>query len=162
MVEELKKGKQLGSVTYKVHLDGYDQTDLITGQGPSRRHEIFYFTETTLSAARIDDYKYRFTDQPTGWLGPTVKPDMPILINLRLDPFERTGFFNGKDNGSLGYYNWFIYEFWRFVLVQQELAKVAQSFIEFPPMQKGASWNLEALKTELAKKMEEAKTHVSE
>jgi len=72
------------------------------------------------------------------------------------------GFFNGKDNGSLGYYNWFIYEFWRFVLVQQELAKVAQSFIEFPPMQKGASWNLEALKTELAKKMEEAKTHVSE
>jgi len=162
IVEELKKGKQLGGNTYKVHLDGYDQTDFITGKGPSKRHEVFYFTETTLSAARIDDYKYRFTDQPGGWLGATVKPGMPILTNLRIDPFERTGFYNGKDNGSWGYYNWFVYEFWRFVLVQQEIAKAAQSFIEFPPMQKGASFNLEALKAELAKKMEEAKSHTGQ
>src|SRR5438094_5755588 len=129
---------------------------------PPKRHEVFYFTETTLSAARIDDYKYRFTDQPGGWLGATVKPGMPILTNLRIDPFERTGFYNGKDNGSWGYYNWFVYEFWRFVLVQQEIAKAAQSFIEFPPMQKGASFNLEALKAELAKKMEEAKSHTGQ
>src|SRR5437870_2536542 len=162
IVEELKKGKQLDGATYKVHLDGYDQTDLITGKGPSKRHEIFYFTETTLSAARIDDYKYRFTDQPAGWLGSTVKVDFPVLTNLRLDPFERTGMYNGKDNGSLAYYNWFLYEFWRFVFVQQEIAKAARSFIEYPPMQKGASFNLEALKAELAKKMEEAKSHASE
>jgi hypothetical protein len=45
IVEELKKGKQLGERTYKVHLDGYDQTDLITGKGPSKRNELFYFTE---------------------------------------------------------------------------------------------------------------------
>ena len=158
IVGELKHGKQLGDTSYKVHLDGYDQTDLITGKGPSKRHEIFYFTETTLSAARIDDYKYRFTDQPQGWLGSTVKPDMPILVNLRLDPFERTAFYNGRDNGSFAYYNWFVYEFWRFVLVQQEIAKAAQSFLEFPPMQKGASFNLEALKSELTKKMEEVKS----
>jgi len=157
IAEELKKGKQLDGTTYKVHLDGYDQTDLITGKGPSRRHEIFYFTESTLSAARIDDYKYRFTDQPSGWIGATVKPDMPILTNIRLDPFERTGFYNGKDNGSFAYFNWFLYEFWRFVLVQQEIAKAAHSFVEFPPMQKGASFNLESLKAELAKKMEQAK-----
>jgi len=157
IVEELKKGKQLDGTTYKVHLDGYDQTDLITGKGPSNRHEIFYFTESTLSAARIDDYKYRFTDQPSGWIGATVKPDMPILTNIRLDPFERTGFYNGKDNGSFAYFNWFLYEFWRFVLVQQEIAKAAHSFVEFPPMQKGASFNLESLKAELAKKMEQAK-----
>jgi arylsulfatase len=50
-----------------------------------------------------------------------TKVDWPILVNLRLDPFERTGLFNGKDNGSLGYYNWFAYEFWRFVFVQQEV-----------------------------------------
>src|SRR5881409_4076770 len=118
IVEELKKGKQLDGATYKVHLDGYDQTDLITGKGPSKRHEIFYFTESTLSAARIDDYKYRFTDQPAGWLGSTVKVDFPVLTNLRLDPFERTGMYNCKDNGSLAYYNWFLYEFWRFVFVQ--------------------------------------------
>jgi arylsulfatase len=162
IVEELKRGKQLGGVTYKVHLDGYDQTDLITGKGPSKRNEIFYFTETTLTAVRIGDFKYRFTDQPQGWLGATVKVDWPILTNLRLDPFERTGMYNGKDNGSISYYNWFAYEFWRFALVQQEIAKAAKSFIEFPPMQKGASFNLEALKGELTKKMEAAKNRTSE
>ena len=73
IADELKAGKQLGDTTYKVHLDGYNQMDLITGKGPSTRHEIFYFTEGTLSAVRIDDYKYRFTDQPNGWLGATVK-----------------------------------------------------------------------------------------
>jgi arylsulfatase len=153
IVEELKKGKQLGDKTYKVHLDGYDQTDVLTGKGPSKRHEIFYFTESTLSAARIDDFKYRFTDQPNGWLGATVKVDWPILVNLRLDPFERTGMYNGKDNGSIAYYNWFAYEFWRFVFVQKEIARAAQSFIEFPPMQKGASFNLSELKQKLEEKM---------
>jgi arylsulfatase len=90
IAEELRKGKQLGDKTYKVYLDGYNQMDLITGKGPSARHSIFYFTEGTLSAVRLDDFKYRFTDQPGGWLGGTVKVDWPILTNLRLDPFERT------------------------------------------------------------------------
>ena len=156
IAQELLKGKQLGDKTYKVHLDGYDQTDMITGKGPSKRHEVFYFTESTLSAVRVDDYKYRFTDQPNGWLGATVKVDWPILTNLRLDPFERTGMFDGK-NGSLAYYDWFKFEFWRFVFVQQAIAKFAPTFIEYPPMQAGASFNLEALKAEMAKKMEAAK-----
>jgi len=148
ITEELKKGKQLGDTTYKVHLDGYNQTDLITGKGPSARHEVLYFTESTLSAVRIDDYKYRFTDQPTGWLGGTVKVDWPILTNIRLDPFERTGMPNG-DKGSLAFYNWFAYEFWRFVNVQREVAKLAQTAIDFPPMQRGASFNLEAVKAQI-------------
>jgi arylsulfatase len=151
IVSELLKGKQLGDRTYKVHLDGYDQTNLITGKGPSARQEIFYFTEGTLSAVRINDYKYRFTDQPNGWLGATLKVDWPILVNLRLDPFERTGMYNGKDGGSISYYNWFVYEFWRFQFVQQEVAKVAQTAIEFPPMQPGASFNLEAVKAQIEK-----------
>jgi arylsulfatase len=145
MAAGLKKGKQLGDKTYKVHLDGYNQTDLITGKGPSARHEVFYFTEGTPSAVRIDDFKYRFTDQPSGWLGPTVKVDWPILTNIRLDPFERTGTPTAA-SGSLAFYNWFAIEFWRFVLVQQEVAKLAQTALEFPPMQKGASFNLEAVK----------------
>ena len=144
--DELLKGKQLGDRTYKVHLDGYNQMDLITGKGPSARHEILYFTEGTLSAVRIDDYKYRFTDQPGGWLGGTVKLDWPILTNLRLDPFERTGL-----SASLAYYNWFAYEFWRFQFAQKEIATIAQTAIEFPPMQKGASFNLEAVKEQIAK-----------
>jgi len=149
IVAELQKGKQLAGSNYKVHLDGYDQTDLITGKGPSKRNEVFYFAEGTLGAVRVGDYKYRFIDQPNGWLGGTVKVDWPILVNLRLDPFERTGL-----SGSLAFYNWFAYEFWRFVLVQQEIGKYAPTFLEFPPMQKGASFNLEALKEELQKKAE--------
>ena len=151
IVDELKKGKQLGDRTYKVHLDGYDQTDLITSKGPSKRHQIWYFTEGTLSAARINDFKYRFTDQPGGWLGATLKVDWPILTNLRLDPYERLGMFNGKDGGSIAYYNWFAYEFWRFVFVQQQVAQAAQSFIDFPPMQGGASFNMAAIKDQIEK-----------
>ncbi|MFZ0364119.1 MAG: arylsulfatase [Candidatus Cybelea sp.] len=146
IVAELKKGKQLGDRTYKVHLDGYDQTNLITGKGPSNRHEIFYFAEGTLGAVRVNDYKYRFIDQPGGWLGGTVKVDWPILTNIRLDPFERTGM-----TGSLNYYSFFAYNFWRFVLVQEVVAKAAQSAIEYPPMQKGASFNLEAVKEQIQK-----------
>ncbi len=157
IVDELLKGKQIGGTTYKVHLDGFDQTDLLTGKGPSKRHEIFYFAETTLGAVRIDDYKYRFIDQPNGWLGGTVKVDWPILVNLRLDPFERTGL-----SGSLNFYHWFVYEFWRFVFVKQEVAKYAQTFLDYPPMQKGATFNLEALKAELEKKMEMLKSQQSQ
>ncbi len=153
ITDELLKGKKIDGRTYKVHLDGYNQMDLITGKGPSKRHEVLYFTESTLSAVRINDYKYRFTDQPNGWLGATVKVDWPILVNLRLDPFERTGMYNGKDNGSIAYYNWFAYQFWRFVLVQQEVAKMAQTAIDYPPMQKGASFNLEAVKAQIQKAM---------
>jgi len=148
IVDELTKGKQLGAKTYKVHLDGYDQTNLITGKGPSNRHEIFYFAEGTLGAVRVNDYKYRFIDQPGGWLGGTVKVDWPILVNLRLDPFERTGL-----SGSLFYKDWFAYQFWRFVLVQEVVGKAAQTFIDFPPMQKGASFNLEEVKTMVEKAM---------
>jgi arylsulfatase len=154
IASELTKGKQLGDQSYKVHLDGYDQTALLTGKGPSKRHEIFYFAETTLGAVRIDDFKYRFIDQPNGWLGGPVKVDWPILTNLRLDPFERTGLPGAGGSGSLAFYNWFAYEFWRFAFVQQEIAKAAQTFLQFPPMQKGASFNLEALKAELQQKME--------
>jgi arylsulfatase A-like enzyme len=150
---ELLSGKKLGDQTFKVHLDGYNQLDLITGKGPSARHEIFYFTEGNLSAVRVDDFKYRFTDQPGGWLGTTEKVDWPILSNLRLDPYERTGMFNGKDNGSINYYNWFAYEFWRFVLVQQVVGKLAQTALDFPPMQAGASFNLEAVKAQIEKAM---------
>ena len=63
--------------------------DMITGKGPSNRHEICYFAESELGAVRVDDYKYRFIDQPGGWLGDNTKLDVPYLINLRLDPFER-------------------------------------------------------------------------
>ncbi len=145
IVEELKKGKQLGEQTYKVHLDGYNQLDFLSGKAASKRNEIVYFAESTLGAVRIGDYKYRFIDQPGGWLGGTVKVDWPILVNLRLDPLERTSL----PTQSLNTYSWFAYEFWRFVFVQQEVAQIGETFIDFPPMQKPASFNLEAVKAQI-------------
>jgi arylsulfatase A-like enzyme len=153
IVEELLKGKQLGDRSYKVHLDGYNQLDFITGKGPSARNEIFYFTEGTLGAVRINDFKYRFIDQPNGWFGGTVKVDWPILVNLRLDPFERTGL-----NQSVYAANWWGDEFWRFVYVQEQVGKLAETAIDFPPMQKGASFNLEAVKAQVEAAMKAAKS----
>ena len=141
------KGKKIGDRTYKNHLDSYNQLEMITGKGPSKRHEIFYFGESTLGAVRIDDFKYRFIDQPKGWIGGKVHVDAPTLTNLRLDPFERLDWpENGTLNGAQSYFTWFQYEFWRFVFVQEEVAKLAMTAVEYPPMQKGASFNLEAVK----------------
>jgi arylsulfatase len=151
--EELLKGKKIGDRIYKNHLDGYNQLDLITGKGPSTRHEIFYFGESTLGAVRIDDFKYRFIEQPQGWIGTKVHVDAPVLTNLRLDPFERLDYPVGTLTGSQNYFSWFQYEFWRFVFVQQEVAKLAMTALEYPPMQKGASFNLEAVKAKIEEAM---------
>jgi arylsulfatase A-like enzyme len=155
---QLLKGVTLGGQTYKNHLDGYDQMAAITGKGPSTRHEIFYLGESTLGAIRVDDYKYRFIDQPQGWLGVKNHPDVPTIVNLRLDPFERMGFPEDMTKqGSLMYFgDYYMYQFWRFVFVQQVVGKELQTFLEFPPMQRGASFNLDAIKAEMASKMAEA------
>jgi arylsulfatase A-like enzyme len=106
ITDELLKGKTIGDRTYKNHLDGYNQMAAITGQGPSVRHEIFYLGESTVGAVRIDDYKFRFIDQPKGWLGEKTHPDVPYITNLRLDPFERTGWPNdGTKEGGQQYFD---------------------------------------------------------
>ncbi len=143
---DLIKGKTLNGTAYKVHLDGYNQLDMLTKGSKSARNEVWYFTESTLAAARIGDYKYTFIDQPQGWFGPKVKLDWPQIVNLRLDPFEKMGI-----GESLFVKDWWTYEFWRFVFVQQEVGKLAQTAIEFPPMQPGASFNLDAVKRQVEK-----------
>jgi arylsulfatase len=100
-----------------------------------------------LGAARVGNYKYTFLTQPGGWLGAPQKPGWPGLRNLRLDPFERTGI-----GQSMIAYDWWAYNFWRFVLVQEEVAKLAETAIDFPPMQPGASFNLDAVKKQIAEK----------
>ena len=143
---DLRKGKTLNGKPYKVHLDGYNQFDMLTKGSKSTRDEIWYFTESALAAARIGDFKYTFISQPQGWFGPKVQMDWPGIVNLRLDPFEKMGI-----GDSLYAANWWTFEFWRFVFVQQEVAKLAQTAIEFPPMQAGASFNLEAVKAKIEK-----------
>jgi arylsulfatase len=157
ITQELLAGKKIGDRTYKNHLDGYNQMAAITGKGPSARHEIFYLGESTVGAVRIDDYKFRFIDQPAGWLGEKTHPDVPYITNLRLDPFERTGWpNNGTKEGGQQYFDWFKFQFWRFVFVQQVVGKELQTFLEFPPMQRGASFNLDAVKAEMATRMAQA------
>ncbi|MBS0290321.1 MAG: arylsulfatase [Proteobacteria bacterium] len=149
IVEELKAGKKLGDKDYKVHLDGYNQLDLITGKGPSNRHEIFYFAEARLGAIRIDDFKFRFIDQKDGWVGAKEPLNMPTITNLRQDPFERLQEMN-VTVGSPAYLNDFMArEFWRFVFVQDKVKALAETAVAFPPMQSPASFNLEAVKQQV-------------
>ncbi len=77
ITDQLLKGVKLGDRDYKNHLDGYNQMDLLTGKGPSARHELFYFGGPHLGAVRLDDFKFQFYQQPQGWPGPKVTTDMP-------------------------------------------------------------------------------------
>jgi arylsulfatase A-like enzyme len=150
--DQLLKGVKLGDRTYKNHLDGYNQMDLITGKGPSARHEIFYFGGPHLGAIRVDDLKFQFFQQPLGWPGPKVTTDMPTIVNLRQDPFERTPATGGQSLNDLGggYINdFYAREFWRFVMVQEYVGKLAKTALEYPPMQAPATFNLEAIKAKI-------------
>jgi len=152
ITDQLLKGVKLGDRTYKNHLDGYNQMDLLLGNGSSERHELFYFGGPKLGAIRIDDFKFQFYQQPYGWPGEKNTTDMPGIVNIRQDPFERTPSIRGENLNNLGggYMNdFYAREFWRFVLVQQEVAKLAQTAIEYPPMQAPASFNLDAVKAQV-------------
>ena len=152
ITKQLLNGVKLGDRTYKNHLDGYNQMDLLLGKGSSKRHELWYFGGPQLGAVRLDDFKFQFYQQPQGWPGPKVTTDMPSIVNLRQDPFERTPSLDtiGTNNLGGGYMNdFYAREFWRFVLVQQKVADLAKTAIDYPPMQSPASFNLEAVKKQI-------------
>jgi arylsulfatase A-like enzyme/formylglycine-generating enzyme required for sulfatase activity len=152
IIEQLLKGVQLGDRTYKNHLDGYNQLDLLTGKGPSARHEIFYFGGPKLGAIRIDDFKFQFIQQPNGWPEEKLATDMPTPVNIRQDPFERTPSIHGEsfNDQAAGYFNDFMgRQLWRFVYVQKRVAALAQTAIDYPPMQAPASFNLDAVKAQV-------------
>ncbi len=152
ITNQLLKGVKLGDRTYKNHLDGYNQMAMLEGKGPSARHELFYFAGPQLGAIRIDDFKFQFIQQPWGWPGEKITTDMPMIVNLRQDPFERTPSIRGESLNDMGggYMNeFYAREFWRFVLVQKEVGKLAATAIDYPPMQDPASFNLTALKAKI-------------
>jgi arylsulfatase len=158
ITDQLLKGVKLGDRTYKNHLDGYNQLDLLLGKGPSTRHELFYFGGPHLGAIRIDDLKFQFFQQPYGWPGEKTTTDMPTIVNIRQDPFERTPSIRGQTLNDLGggYMNdFYAREFWRFVLVQQAVAKLAETAIDYPPMQAPATFNLDAVKKKIEEMMKE-------
>jgi arylsulfatase len=158
ITNQLLKGAKLGDRSYKNHLDGYNQMDLLEGKGPSARHEIFYFGGPHLGAVRLDNFKFTFFQQPWGWPGEKVTTDMPSLVNIRQDPFERTPNLRGEswNNSAPAYTNdFFAREFWRFVLVQQYVAKLAETAINYPPMQAPATFNLDAVKEKIQEAIKE-------
>ena len=149
---KLLKGVKIGDETYKNHLDGYNQMDMLMGKAPSARQSSFTLRGPKLGAIRLDDMKFRFYEQPEGWPGPKVDDRHAHLVNLRQDPFERFVSIHGETllNGAPGYMNDFMArEFWRFVVVQQTVAELAMTAIDYPPMQDPASFNLDAVKKKI-------------
>ena len=104
ITEDLLKGVKLGDREYKNHLDGYNQLDLLLGKGPSKREELFYFGGPHLGASSgVETSKYQFFQQPNGWPGARkVTTDMPTIVNIRQDPFERTPSIFGQSLNDLG------------------------------------------------------------
>ncbi len=154
ITDELLKGVKLGNATYKNHLDGYNQLGLLEGKSTSARSVFFYFGGPHLGAIRIGDFKYQFYQQPGGWPGVKQTTDMPTMVNIRQDPFERTPSIGGQSLNDLGggYMNdFYAREFWRFVDVQHVVTKLALTAIDYPPMQDPASFNLEAVKQQIDK-----------
>lgn len=145
LVDQLLKGMTINGTDYKVHLDGYNQIDLLKGTGPSKRNEIWYFANATLGALRIDNFKYYFVIQGEGieaFTGPILNAGAPGIVNLKIDPFERTLDIQQVPAALQDFY---LYEFWRFVYVQDVVGQFAQTFIDFPPQQTPASFNIDAV-----------------
>ena len=92
--EKLLQGYDADGKTFKVHLDGYDQRDLLSGKGPDKRREFFYWTDDgNLAGLRYDQWKVVFLEQKAEgfdvWQQPLIPLRLPMLFNLRSDPFER-------------------------------------------------------------------------
>jgi len=145
--EKLTKGHVANGKTFKVHLDGYDQRDLLAGKEPGKRQEIFYFDDNgNLNAVRVRDWKATFA-LPGDWLygGPPLPQTFPKITNLRMDPFEAHVSFSESPMAM----RWMGDKFWAFVPMQSLVGFFLQSFREFPQRQKSASFNIDQVMKQL-------------
>ena len=149
--EQLKKGgvSAIGR-EYKVHLDGYNFLPFLTGQekkGP--RKEIFYFSDDgDLTALRYQDWKLIFMEQRIPgtlqvWAEPFIPLRMPLIFHLRRDPFERSQITSNT------YYDWLLDRAYLLVPAQAYVGKFLETFKEFPPRQKAASFSLDEVMEKL-------------
>jgi arylsulfatase len=146
--DELLKGYPAGEMTYKVHLDGYDQRDLLAGKGEGARKEFLYWTDDgDLSGLRYNQWKLVFMEQRAHgldvWQDPLVPLRFPKLFNLRTDPFETA------DYDSIDYAHWRIDRIFLMVPAQTYVAQWLSSFKEYPPRQKPGSFSLEQVMGQL-------------
>ena len=140
--EELKKGYKAGNETFKVHLDGYNQTDYFAGKGASPRKEFFYFNDDgSLVALRYNQWKLVFAEQRAHsfdvWQEPFVTLRVPKLFNLRSDPFEIA------DHEGIDYSRWRVERVFLLVPAQQYVGQFLATFKEFPPSQKVGTFSLD-------------------
>src|SRR5262249_54384734 len=149
---QLLKGVPLRDRPRKNHPDAHNQLAPLPPNCPTPPHPLLHFAGPKLGALRVDDFKFQFFVQPTGWPGAKIVTDMPGIVNLRQDPFERFPMISGESalTGAFGYGNeFYAREFWRFVMVQQEVGKLAMTAKDYPPMQAPASFNLDAVKQQI-------------
>jgi arylsulfatase A-like enzyme len=140
--EDLLKGKKVGNMTYKVHLDGYNLIPALKGQGDWPRKEFIYWTDDgSVAALRYGNWKATFLRQDAHgmkvWLEPFVALRAPMLTNLRMDPFELA-----QDIG-MDYDRWFVEHMFMIAPAAGYVGQWLQSFKEFPPRQKPGSFNLD-------------------
>jgi arylsulfatase A-like enzyme len=137
--EQLLMGYQAGDKTFKVHLDAYDMTDMLSGKGPGQRKEIFYFDDSgSLNAFRYGDWKVTFATKDSWWADVAKPRTVPLVVNLRQDPYEMT-----PDSGM--YTRWQADKLWVIVPAQAIVGRFLQTFQEFPPRQKSASVNVQRI-----------------
>jgi arylsulfatase len=140
--KKLLTGYSAGDKTFRVHLDGYDQRELLAGTGPGKRHEFFYWTDDgNLAAVRYDRWKLVFLEQRAEglavWQNPLTPLRAPKIFCLRTDPFERA------DHHVGAYDQWFAERMFLFVPAQAYVAQHLQTYNEFPPRQKPGSFSLD-------------------
>ena len=140
--EQLLKGMKVGNKTFKVHLDGYNVTDSFAGKGPDPRKEFFYFNDDgSLVALRYNQWKLVFQEQRAhgfdAWAEPFVARRVPLIFNLRSDPFEEA------QHTSMDYQHWMIDRVFVLVPAQQYVGAFLATFKEFPPSQKVGSFSLD-------------------
>ena len=138
----LMKGYKAGDKTFKVYLDGYDQRELLSGAGPGKRKEFFYWTDDgQLAALRYDQWKLVFMEQKAHglrvWQNPLTPLRVPMLFSVRADPFERA------DHEAGGHDRRYIDHVFVMVPAQAFVAQHLATYKEFPPRQKPGSFNLD-------------------
>jgi arylsulfatase len=147
--EKLLKGHKAGNRTYKVHIDGFNMLPYLTGETKeSPRTSFFYMSDDgDVLAIRLGDWKVVLMEQRAKtlacWFEPFVKLRAPKIFNLRRDPFERA------DENSNTYWDWVISHTYICFLMQAAVAAQIENFVKFPPRQKPASFNLDAVMRDL-------------
>ncbi|MGE5362272.1 MAG: arylsulfatase [Bacteroidales bacterium] len=155
--DELLVGKKMGDMTYKVHLDGYNNLPLWTGETEkSARREIFYYDETDLMAIRVDGWKMHIgVKHKGGWFDEKSYPSVPYLVNLLMDPMEKMT----PDSEEWGYIGkkFFAAKLWAPTAATPFLAAHLKSLADYPPSQGADTLSMKKAIEDVMKKMENAK-----